>query len=80
MIDWRAMQAAGCLTPKFHPPGQILPRYLAGGSYHANLHKEGKRHHASRGGSPKPKKRVRLHYQRLPTTVPIDKKGYVIYE
>ena len=52
--NWKAMQLAGALKVKapaiLARPSEVLPRYLAGGSWRADLHKEGKRHQRSSGG------------------------------
>lgn len=54
-INWRAMQAAGAFAhknksapasqaqPTPYGPQGVLPRYMAAGSRHANLSKEGKK-------------------------------------
>ena len=55
MINFRALQVSGCLRPKedFHPPVGVLPRYFGGGSWRANLHKEGTKYILSAGGGRK---------------------------
>jgi hypothetical protein len=54
--NWKAMQVAGALKAKgsMPRPSEVLPRYMAGGSWHADLHKEGKRHQRSSGGGKQP--------------------------
>lgn len=78
ITNWKAMQVYGCRHPDFDIPFSIRPKHMAGGCWKANLHKDGTKFQKSSGGSPKPKKKVRFHYTRLPTSVSFDKKGYVI--
>ena len=54
--NYRALQMIGCLQPnRFNPSLDILPRYFAGATWKANLHKEGRLHVPSSGG---PRKRL----------------------
>jgi hypothetical protein len=76
--DYRALQMAGCRKPDYLKNRDILPRYFTGGTWHASLMKDGCKHKPSAGGSPKPKKRAKPRYQRLETSVPVDKAGYVV--
>ena len=76
--NWRGLQAFGCLKHGFDEPRGIIPGNLSGGAWRANLHKEGTKHKPSHGGSPKPKKKVKLKYHTLLIDMKLDKKGYVI--
>lgn len=80
MLNWKAMQAYGCLGPNFSPPMETNPSHMAGGSWRANLHKDGTRYKPSSGGSPKPSKKSKNRVHMIPHPYNIDKHGFVHHE
>ena len=75
--NFKAIQAFGCKKQDFEAPHEVNVKHMAMGSWHANLAKGGIRHTPT-GGSPKPKKKAKPKYVRLPHELKFDKKGYVI--
>lgn len=41
MVNWNALQAAGAAKKEGKNPGNVLPRYMAAGSWRASLSKGG---------------------------------------
>lgn len=76
-INWRGAQAYGCKQPDFKAPGETNISHMAGGSWHANLMKDGTKYLRSSGGSSKPKKKGSRKVHVLPHGLNIDKHGYV---
>jgi len=50
MTNWKAMQVYGCQKQDFNPPGDVSIGGLSGGSWKANLHKDGVKYSPSKGG------------------------------
>ena len=75
----RSLQLAGCLQPNtFHPSGDVLDRYLAGATWHANLHKDGSRWNKSRGGARKLSSRAKRKISQLQSDLRFDRSHFVI--
>lgn len=80
MTNWKGMQVFGCRKPGFEEPKDVLPGYMAGGCWHANLSKDGARWKRSSGAAPAAgrKQRGKRKISVLPSGVITDKKGYVV--
>lgn len=73
----RALQMAGCLQLKtFHETRGVLPRYFAGGTWRASLHREGRLYTRGHGGTPKPKKKRPLKNNQLASEHAFDKNFF----
>lgn len=62
MKNWKALQAYNCLKADFNPPTEINITHMGGGTWRANLHKEGVKHVPSHGGARKRTGRAKLRY------------------
>lgn len=75
----RSLQLAGCLNPvTFNPVQDVLSRYFAGATWHANLHKEGNRWLPSRGGARKLSSKSKRKISQLKSDLRFDRNHFVI--